>query len=910
MPCRAGKVSRMEPARALRRWLLVIVSTALPPALTATDLPDSFETPETRWKLADYDVVPRVSVRRSYDRAHRGNASEHLRVEAGGGSYVHFRYPVKPMPLHDDLRPSMWVQADRAGVQIQAVVVLPRSVHPRTGEPLRTVIRGSSTDGTGGWQELAIQRPRRLLSQKLPHLFQQFGRRVDAREAYLDHLVINAYGGPGTTNVWIDDLDVQGYVPAATFGIASERRGAPRAVSPERDPDPLSSVSSVRLETGVLIVDDRPFLPRSIDYNGESFEWLKGLGFNTIRLSLPPSVQQLRDARKWDLWLLAPPAADRRDRGELWGDRVLAWDLGSALTHRDSDALRRLKEGVRQRDSLRRPTICSPRSGYWDLSQYTDILLFEQNVIGTTFELEKLGESLRWRRRLARPGKPSWVCLQTQTPRQLNEQFVLLGAGNGTSFGLDSAQVRMMAYQALTAGIRGFCFKSRSRLDSTDPATRLRALTLKGLNHELKLLRPWVTMGRFVETRSTRSEGSVVLVLQARRSRLAIILAQGVGQQHVLAPFAAGPVSFDLFGIPATDRLYAISVTGPRELRRHHGPRITHEDPDRVSLIALTEDPAVRNHIAQYASQNGREMVELRTELLRGALEQTRNVDQSIAALGYGEARLSQSLATADLQLQRATQMWLAGDLAAADRLVRGGEQMLDQVRQTHWEQAVRTLPSAATSPYCLLFSSLPSHWQWFIQVRSARWGPNALAAGDFESLPRLLSGGWRQQREAVTGVDAAVELSVSNPQREGAALHLRVWPENTAAPPEAIETAPVMIHSAPVPLRASQLIRIHGWVNIPAPVRGTHDGLAIFDSVGGWNLAERVKQTTGWREFLLYRAADGDHPLVVTFALTGMGEAWIDDVSISLWDRSASHVSPPRPVSGPAPPLGRPGPY
>ena len=255
-----------------------------------------------------------------------------------------------------------------------------------------------------------------------------------AREAYLDAVVLNAYGGPGVTNIWVDDLDVEGYVPPAVYGTVAEVATNSEVGPVAAVANPLASVLSVRLESGVLLVDDRPFMPRVIDFNGESFEWLKGLGFNAIRLSMPPTSQQLRDARKWDLWLVAPPGAATQSAGGLWGDRVLAWDLGEELVGRDREGVRRLAEGVRQRDPLRRPTVCSPRSSYWDLSQYGDILMLQQNVIGTTFELERLGEFLQQRRRLARPGKPCWACVQTQTPRRLNEQFVLLGTGNGTSF--------------------------------------------------------------------------------------------------------------------------------------------------------------------------------------------------------------------------------------------------------------------------------------------------------------------------------------------------------------------------------------------------------------------------------------------------------------------------------------------
>jgi hypothetical protein len=50
---------------------------------------------------------------------------------------------------------------------------------------------------------------------------------------------------------------------------------------------------------------------------------------------------------------------------------------------------------------------------------------------------------------------------------------------------------------------------------------------------------------------------------------------------------------------------------------------------------------------------------------------------------------------------------------------------------------------------------------------------------------------------------------------------------------------------------------------------------------VSGEPLAERVQQTAGWQEFTLYRVAPQRGRVAVTFALSGFGEAWIDDVTM-----------------------------
>ena len=56
---------------------------------------------------------------------------------------------------------------------------------------------------------------------------------------------------------------------------------------------------------------------------------------------------------------------------------------------------------------------------------------------------------------------------------------------------------------------------------------------------------------------------------------------------------------------------------------------------------------------------------------------------------------------------------------------------------------------------------------------------------------------------------------------------------------------------------------------------------LMIFDSLAGPALAERIGQTQGWQEFSLYRIAPQSGAVTVTFALTGLGVARLDDISI-----------------------------
>ena len=52
--------------------------------------------------------------------------------------------------------------------------------------------------------------------------------------------------------------------------------------------------------------------------------------------------------------------------------------------------------------------------------------------------------------------------------------------------------------------------------------------------------------------------------------------------------------------------------------------------------------------------------------------------------------------------------------------------------------------------------------------------------------------------------------------------------------------------------------------------------------------LAVRVRHTAGWQPVTLYRAVPYNGEIRLTFALTGLGEVWLDDVAMA-------RLQPPR---------------
>ena len=106
---------------------------------------------------------------------------------------------------------------------------------------------------------------------------------------------------------------------------------------------------------------------------------------------------------------------------------------------------------------------------------------------------------------------------------------------------------------------------------------------------------------------------------------------------------------------------------------------------------------------------------------------------------------------------------------------------------------------------------------------------------------------------------------------------------------PDAIERPPVWVTSSPS--RPARATRPHSRLGQRAAAHRGVRAKACWCSIrsADSDLGDRIRLTQGWREFTLYRAVPQTGELTVTFALTGLGEASIDDLAVQS-ARSRAH--------------------
>ena len=72
----------------------------------------------------------------------------------------------------------------------------------------------------------------------------------------------------------------------------------------------------------------------------------------------------------------------------------------------------------------------------------------------------------------------------------------------------------------------------------------------------------------------------------------------------------------------------------------------------------------------------------------------------------------------------------------------------------------------------------------------------------------------------------------------------------------------------------------VQGWIRIPKKLTNSVDGFEIYDNQGGRALALRFQEATEWKRFAFYRHSTSDGLMRVRFAMSGVGEVWLDDVA------------------------------
>lgn len=901
--------------------LFALLALAVGPAATGQQIErNPFEGRHPTWKAGRADAPAKVLEHRmSDDHAHGGQRAEMIRLQVEKGSYLHYTLDVPKAPVNDELSVSLWVKANRPGIQLLARIVLPRERDPNNaGQPLAVFVRCEPYQGTL-WKPLTLNQPVKRLKEQQRLLTHQLGREVATAGAYVDQLVLNLYDGPGLVEVWIDDLEI-GPVEEAKGGVLPP----PVARSEAGNQAVSRRATEVLLRGNQLWVGGNRFFLRGIRHTGSPpLRTIRDAGFNTVWLdeSTPPGL--LDDAVAQGLWVvptIAPPRLNAGPGGvegmltsrEEFGQKVsrfkeheavLAWDLGSNL---GSERFLQTSQVARQFRALdaHRPVIADVWDGYRGYSRSVDQLLLGTHrwPLLTSLELPAYREWLDSRRRLA-ADPYCWTWVQTHLP----EWFVRLNEADKDGFkeplGPHPEQIRLLAYTALAAGFKGLAFWSdRSLADSHQGKDRLLAMAL--LNQEFTLLeRILVTATGDPDWISTSRPEVMAAVFHTTEGVLVLPIWVGPGSQYVPGQAASAELTITVPGVPTTATAWEVSPgriqTYPfrRELG---GCQVKLRNFSLTSALVFTSNLGPKGLVvwlqnkqrtmgplaAQWLLEQAREEL-AKVETVQAELERTGHAITDAAAL-LDRARKAIELST---QLRRNHEHGEA--FAQAEVALRAVRVLM----RASWEKAVRDLDAPVSSPFAVSFYTLPRHWKMLGQMKPLQPAASVLPGGDFEAAAETEQQGWMVQ-EVPTLDDVAVRVRrVTGVAHDGQqCLMMQVAAKDPKREPAALERTYVALHSPAVRLEPGTLVSISGWVKIPAALKGSADGALLFDSAGGEPLALRlVGETAKWKKYTLYRRVPASGQISVTVALSALGTVYFDDLRIQpLVPAATSGATPP----------------
>jgi hypothetical protein len=863
---------------------------------------NGFEAPGISWQKGAADAPYREAAHDVTDStAHSGQNSEHIKLSADPGSYIYYIYATGRAPLSDELAASVWLKANRPGTQICARLVLPHErAQGNLDERVTAILRGDQYTTVGRWQRLEVRRPVKLAKEQQVLLRAEFQRDVDISDAYVDRLMLNVYGGPGVTEVWIDDLEIgpltEAPPPFQTTSRPPDRPERATPVGPTRLP---GRALSVELKQDRLVVGGKRFFLRGIRHTDTPLAVLREAGFNALWFDYPADSNVAQEAVNLGFWLVpslpaAPDAphflGDRlKDEASHFpaGDAVLFWDLGGGLVEEQSDAIGKSAELVRAAD-LQRPVGADIWDGFRAYARTLDLTAVHRWPLMTGLQLARYRQWLQERRNLSRQDAYMWTWVQTHLPDWYTQ--LVYDRPSASAFqepiGPQPEQIRLLTYTALAAGYHGLGFWSdRFLADSHQGRDRLLCLAL--LNMELQMLEPMLVSADEPAWIDTSVKDVKAAVMRTAHGTLVLPLWMGADSQFVPPQGASSKLIITVPDVPVGTGAWQISPAEVRSLEAERVPggmRVTIPEFALAGAILFTSDNTPTGILVRLQDQV-RRMRKLGAQwshdLAQIEFDKVAAVEGQLEALGHTLPDGTQLMNDARTRLRTCVVHWNNGDFRQAYEEAERSLRPLRILMRAQWEQAVRGLDTPVASPYAVGFFTLPRHWRFMAQVGQAPVGPNVLPDGDFEADLNRTPAGWSVQETKLDGVELSARRIAAEAKVGKQCLMLEIKPQNPALPPRALERTFLAVISPEVRLQPGSLVRVSAWVRVPQPIVASADGALVYDRAGGEPLALRLVDTTGWKHYAFYRRVPSDGKMSVTLALTGIGKVLFDDVRI-----------------------------
>jgi hypothetical protein len=515
-------VEVMSTAGMLVALLVVSTGGQEKPTGTPDAFRDGFETAQPSWQREYTDSAVSLQAHdRSERAAHGGSLSEHFQLSSTSGSQFFVSLATPRVPVDDDLSVSLFVRANRSGVQLFARVVLPADVDPDTKAPSFVMVPGTIFDQADRWQKLEIVRMLPTIERQARVLRASSRRAVRLDGAYVERVVVNVLGSPGQSEVFLDDLEISP-VPEEVLAAWSKAQSATNGKTAGKGGSPTAeglgtARSRFRMSRNLLERRGRdgrfsPWLPTAIDAPGANPLELRRAGWDVVVDDGTGDPRSLRPVVDAGVLLIkrigggtlteGPSRLVDQIKAYPLGDAVAFWQIGDHLgRQRETKAraaeLSRFREALGAIRGLDEPSPLVTATVEGELPLYTrapsglDMVSIQPRFWGTAQSFMETYQYLYQRRLLTVRSNLAglfWAWVPAAAPPEVTRN--IWGDNPVPAWGtppVQPEQLRLMTYIALSAGYRGLGYRGNAELTALDGPGRMLWIEMCFLNLEIDL---------------------------------------------------------------------------------------------------------------------------------------------------------------------------------------------------------------------------------------------------------------------------------------------------------------------------------------------------------------------------------------------------------------------------------------
>ena len=671
---------------------------------------DSLDAYPPRWSLEESDCDARLTEQaHASDAEAEGGACETVTLVASHGTKAILAYPIEPVRPIDELTAVVRVKGLHEGVRVGFRVRFPYVMDEKTKRPASVIVYGSAYNHVGEFQTLGVSDIVRDLKLKQVALRNEYGIKADVASPYVDAVVLNAYGGSGTSSLRIDELRVEAMVPLIddedTAGIAETadlaNRGVPTQPSranqgvdqmnakPDSDTsldDPRSSSlretlnPSLRETRNPSSFASNPAFPlgnvtRILQHHDEPLSWVRSLGFDAVWLPSPPTAAILSEAIAARLQIYAPAPSSPDPKLQPLLEPVAAW-IVSGDRPMDSANLETITRDVQRLRQLplrwQRRLVGSPVENVREYAAMLDAVILDappriRNLSSIATKAFRVEQTTRT------GGKPIAIGVGSMPNPTAVEQTDAIANRIGTpvceSF-LWHGMWRQVA-DGIGDGASAILYRSSESLADGTPLQQNRAMALSYVNRFVAAIEPWVAGATpdptpliirdvgssqpiYVGHRFVRGPTTMILMTSAMHRGDATLAGDGKTLSFSLPPEDQGKMAWRLTHF-SSERLTPETSSA--------GTKIEIVSPDFVEVIAISDELAEAGKLATSSKRFARQAALDRWQLVGDAIRRSESVWQRAIAARVVDRRPPWDL----LQVANST-------LSDAEQLVRGGQ--------------------------------------------------------------------------------------------------------------------------------------------------------------------------------------------------------------------------------------------